>query len=300
VARRLPGVLLATLEVRLGAETGPVDLSLRARDPGEALRLVGCDFPTHTKSFLSRWAGGDPALVPVHSIWLEFDLDREPAALPTPVVCAKLFPDAEPGWLTGELFPALHGRDLTAAERRQVRRCHEAIPQPGYLLYAFSLGARGADALRLEVFGLELPALLAYLAEVAPAMVPWVESPAGLLAGAERVHLSLDLGREVLPRVGVEGSYSRLPPREPRWAELFERLVDRGLCRPDRRDAALAWHGSESFWTAPAAWSVEAFGAGGFCFRKLSHVKVVCRPGRELEAKAYLLFGHLPASQLPA
>jgi hypothetical protein len=174
-----------------------------------------------------------------------------------------------------------------------VRRCHEAIPAPAYLLYAFSLRPRGIDALRLEIFGLDPAGIVSYLKDVAPGSLPWVRDAAALFAGVEQIHLSLDLGEEILPRIGIEGSFPRLPGREPRWGELFERLVSRGLCRPDRRDAALAWHGSETFWTAPAAWPVEAVGAGGFCFRKLSHVKVVCRPDREPEGKAYLLFGYL-------
>jgi hypothetical protein len=272
------------VEVRLAAEAGPIDLSLRLRKPAEALHAASL-----LPSFLSRWAA------PVHSVWLEFDLDREPESVLRPIVCTKLFPDADLRWLTETLFPCLHGRPLASGQQRLVRRCHEAIPAPAYLLYAFSLLPRGSDALRLEIFGLDPAGIVSYLKDVAPGAVSWVQDAAGLFDGVERIHLSLDLGEEVLPRIGIEGSFSRLPGREPRWGGLFERLVSRGLCRPEKRDAALAWQGSETFWTAPLAWPVETVGAGGFCFRKLSHVKVVCRPDREPEAKAYLLFGYLPA-----
>lgn len=292
-ARRLPGDLLATVELRL-AEAGPVDLSLRARTPAEALRLAECDLPRHVRSFLSRWGGSDASLSPVHSIWLEHDLDREPADLPAPLVCAKLFPGADPRWLIDTLFPALQGKPVAAGRQRLLRRCHEAIPAPAYLLYAFSLLARGSDSLRLEIFGLDPAGIVSYLERVAPAAIPWVRDTAGLFAGVDRIHLSLDLGEEILPRIGIEGSFARLPGREPRWSELFERLVSRGLCPRERRDAALAWQGAETFWTAPAAWPVDAVGTRGFCFRKPSHVKVVCRPDREPEAKVYLSFGYLP------
>ncbi len=56
----------------------------------------------------------------------------------------------------------------------------------------------------------------------------------------------------------------------------------------EKREAALAWPGWDSFWTAPDRWPVEAVGAEGYCVRYLSHVKVVCRPDREPEAKVYL------------
>lgn len=294
LARRLPGNLLAALEVRLGAQA-PIDLSLRAREHAEALLLAGYAFPPHVQSFLSRWAGSDPSLAPVHSVWLEFDLDREPAGLPEPLVCTKLYPGSDPGWLNGTLFPALQGEPLTGSQQRLVRACHEAIPAPGYLLYAFSLRSRQPGTVRLEVFGLDPAAIQVYLKRVVPEALPWIE--ADLFEGVERIHLSLDLDEEVRPRIGIEGSFSRLPGREPRWGELFERLASRGLCRPEKRDAALAWQGSETFWTAPSAWPVEAAGTGGFCFRKLSHVKAVFRPDREPEGKAYLLFGYLPATR---
>lgn len=207
------------------------------------------------------------------------------------MVCAKLFSDAKLRWLIESLFPSLHGRPLTSGQQRLVRRCHEAIPAPAYLLYAFSLLPRGIDALRMEIFGLDPAGIVSYLESVAPEAVPWVEGEAALFEGVERIHLSLDLGEEILPRIGIEGSFPRLPSREPRWGELFERLVSRDLCDPGKRDAALAWVGSESFRTAPVSWPA---GTGGFCFRKPSHIKVVCRPDREPEAKAYLLFGYLP------
>lgn len=298
LARRLPGDLLTVLEIRLASEAGPIDLSLRVERPDQALRLAGCFLSVpHLQSFLSRWAASEESLSPVHSIWLEFDLDREPHGTPQPVVCAKLQPDLPPGWLTGSLFPALHGRPLDPDQRRLVELCHESIPAPAYLLYVFSLLSRGDDTLRLEIFGLDPPGIVSYLKRVSPGAVAWAESAAGLFEGVERIHLSLDLGAggtEILPRIGIEGSFSRLPGREPRWRELFDRLVERGLCRPGERDAALAWPGAESFWIAPGDWPAEA--PGGFCFRKLSHIKVICRPDRGAEAKVYLLFGHLPTS----
>lgn len=286
LARRLPGDGLMVLETRLASGPGPIDLSLRIENPGQALPLAEIVSPPHLQRFLQDWAE------PVQSVWLEFDLDREPLEAPAPVVCAKLLPQVDTGWLAGSLFPALHGRPLTPDQSRLVRLCHESIPGPAYLLYAFSLLSRGTDALRMEIFGLDPPGIAAYLDRVAPEALPWVEGTASLFEGVERIHLSLDLGTEILPRIGVEGSFSRQPRREPRWRELFDRLVERGLCRPDERDAALAWPGSDTFWTAPESWPVAA--AGGFCFRKLSHIKVICRPDRGPEAKIYLLFGHLP------
>jgi hypothetical protein len=86
--------------------------------------------------------------------------------------------------------------------------------------------------------------------------------------------------------VGVEGSFVRLPHREPGWRELFDRLQARDLCTQEKRAAAFAWPGQDSARTAPA-WPPAA--RGGRCVRSLSHVKVVTHPEREPEAKVYLL-----------
>jgi hypothetical protein len=272
LARHLPGEDVAVLEVRLarGRATvdAPVDLSLRVLEPGGP--FVG-----------------------VSSIWLEYDLDREPR----PIVCARLPADAQPSWVVDSILPALHGRPLAEAQRRLVRLCHEAIPPSGSLLYVFSLLPRGTDAVRMEIFGLNPVEIVEYLGAVAPDADPRVAEVAPIFAGVERVHLSFDLGSTVLPRIGIEGSFARLPNREPRWADLLERLVLRGLCLPAKRDALLSWNGSDTFWTAPQAWPVDTAGVEGFCVRSLSHVKVVCDPGRELEAKAYLMFGPWPSGE---
>jgi hypothetical protein len=151
---------------------------------------------------------------------------------------------------------------------------------------------RPGRPIRLEIFGLDPAGILDYLGRVAPRVIPQVQGQVSLFEGIERTHLSLDLvGGEVSPRIGIEGSHARQPKREPRWGELFDRLVAAGLCSAEKRAAALSWPGWDSFWTAPQRWPVEAVGTGGYCVRYLSHVKVVCRPDRAPEAKVYLALG---------
>lgn len=283
----LPGDCLGILEVRLGSGPAPVDLSIRLLDPSQAHRMAERVTPPHLRSFLTGWPEG------VLSIWLEFDLDREP----DPVPCVKLHPDASPSWIADTLLPRLHGKPLTAEQRDLFLFCHREIPAHGHLLYVFSLLPRGIEAVRMEVYGLGLEDVQSLLGRIAPDSVPRVSEIAPLFAGVEHLHLSFDVAPGgVLPRIGLEGSFPRLPHREPRWEELFRRWVQQGLGSPEKKEALLAWPGYETFWTAPAAWPVEAVGARGFCVRGLSHVKVVSTPDREPEAKAYLSFGYAPTN----
>lgn len=222
------------------------------------------------------------------SIWLELDLERAPdGGLPDPVFCAELERSADPVQVLDAVFPV-----LDPSQRDRALRCIAEIPPPARLLYLFDLRARGTRALRLEILGLPPHAALPFLQRLAPALVPAVAGAAPLLAGAERPHLSFDIGPEGIgPRAGLEGSFVKGPHREPRWRELFDRLVDHGMCTPEKREAVFAWPGQETFWAAPDRWPVETAGMRGVCVRALSHVKVVARPDRAPEAKVYLLFG---------
>jgi hypothetical protein len=279
------------LETRLGPVPGPVDLSLRIKEPSQALALAERISLPHLRSFLERWSRADESLAAVHSVWLEFDLDPGPEVPLVPIVCAKLRAEADSDWVIDTLLPALHGKPLSKPQRFRLRLCAQAIPEGGSLLYVFSLLSRGGDTVRMEIIGLDSGQILDYLAAVAPGTVRQAEAAAPLFEGVERIHLSFDIREDILQRIGIEGSFSRIPRREPRWAGLFARLLAHGLCTPEQRDAALAWTGYDTFWTAPAHWPVQALGPRGVCVRSLSHVKVVCPQDGAPQAKAYLAFG---------
>lgn len=293
VGCRLPGSCRGALEVRLAAGPAPLDLSVRLLEPDQGREISGRIASPALREFLCRWSERDPELAAFRSVWLEFDLDRPSSDLLEPVVAVKLPRDAELGWIADVLLPALRGNPLSASQRDLIKACHGAIPSPGFLLYVFDLSPRGTGAVRLEIFGLDPAGIVGYLRRVAPESADRVGEVAALFGGVERLHLSVDMGSEILPRIGIEGSFPRLPRREPRWPALFDRLVGRGLCTPEKREAALAWPGYDTFWTAPVEWPVATARARGFCARTLSHVKIVSQPDREPEAKAYLMAGPL-------
>lgn len=300
----LPGDDLIVFELRLVPGQSRVDLALRLSDPERARPLLRSLPAPHLTRLGERWGRDLRHPRPLASLWLEFDLDRVPRsapALPPPVVCARLDESptgpVEPGWVAGDLLPALHGRPLTAAEEGLVLRALENLPAGARPLYAFSLLPRPAAPLRLELIGLSPAAMGSYLAGLG---APWAGRRLApllpLVAGADRYHLSFDFCDEVAPRIGVEYALARLPQHDGRWTELLDRLVAAGLCQPDKRAALLAWPGQDSLWTAAARWPRPALAAGGHGVRCLSHLKLVVRPEAPPEAKAYLVFQHLPGT----
>ncbi len=282
--------------MRLAAASGTVDFSLRLTETAQARCLKDQVPAPHLRSFLSHWSEG---VADIPSVWLEFDLDHEPrtpeaGSLPVPVLCVQLRDRVGPDWLIDSLLPAMHGSPLSSSQRRRVRRCLDAVPARGRILYLFSLLSRPGNAVRLELIGLDSGAMVRYLERVAgPGPAERIAALAPLIADCERLHLSFDVDSEISGRIGIEGSFARQPNREPRWAELLERLVASGLCTPAKRDALFAWPGYDSLLTAADRWPEEGVGLGGYCVRCLSHVKLVSWPDRDPETKAYLLFQHI-------
>lgn len=294
---------LVAIEVRLGEGARRVDSALRIASPGDARRVAPEGLPRHQRRFLARW-GRDAGLgypEPVSAVWLEFDLDGEPGSHRSPLVCARLEGPTRADWLVDVLFPALCGSSLGSRQTGAIRRALAALPRGAHLLYAFSLHPRQERTVRIEAFGRELTNLLSCLGTGAsPAVAALVAPLAPLLEGADRYHLSLDIAEEVLPRVGIECGWRRLPHREPGWRRTLDRLVAAGLATADKRDALLAWPGYDTLWSVPSLWPAAALAGGGYLVRSLSHLKLVSTPGREPEAKAYLLFQHLVQAERTA
>jgi hypothetical protein len=283
------------LEARLAPGSAPVDLSIRLTAPAQASSVADQDLPAQLRSFLFRWAGDDAVRPRVPVLWLEFDLDHDSPHLPVPTLCAGLGEGAvDVEWLADVLAPALLGEPLSQIGRELLHRCCTEIPGSGRLLYVFGMLPRPSRPLRLEILGLDSAQAVEYLQRIAPHAVRHAAAVAPLFADVARLHLSFDLsagGDQVHSRIGLEGSYSRQPERETRWSGLFDRLVAAGLCSTAKRDAVFAWPGQDTFWTAAERWPILEREVAACCVRSLSHVKVVCRPDRDPEAKVYLLFG---------
>lgn len=274
--------------------SGGVDLSVRLEEPEQARAVAEQPLPAHLRSFLRRWSETQGPFAAIPCVWLEFDLDQSSGSLPTPSICARLSQGAGLDGILESLLPALHGERLGDAQRRLIQSCYLEIPQGASLLYVFSLLSRPGNLIRLEIFGLNPACALAYIRRVAPHAVSPLDEVAPIFEGIDRPHLSFDIGEEILPRIGLEGSFAS--QLDPRWTDLLTRLTARGLCSSAEQDAILAWPGYDTFWTAPADWPLEQAGLQGFCVRSLSHIKVVVQPDRAPEAKVYLLLSYLPGA----
>lgn len=314
VARELPDAWYClALEARLTSDDPRVDLLVcaLADDGGRRELLAGLSrlVTSHPPSsawhrihhFCTEWAREGSALhQDVPFIWLEFDLppgSRGPAE-PFLFFCTQRdFLTSPFGYLkalTGDVttqarqlrliddgLSLLLGQRPWPAVLDRVSTCLAALPLAGHLLHVAPLSLRSLDAVRL-VLTLPRGEVLTYLQAVEwPGRLDEVRSLLeGLHAESPMVGIQLDVGAVVGGTLGMQFYFSG---PDARWTTLIDALVDRGLCAPSKRGAAVSWPGKETVTLSSRAWPVG--------LRRELEIKLVCRPDQPPLAKAYFGMG---------
>lgn len=235
-------------------------------------------------------------------LWLEFDLPADDVdAHPAPSVFIELSPDArrraESGRVQSALrsaLAALGSPDASERQRRLLARCVEALPRGATLFAIGAMMSRVGAPLRLCLMGIADDALGPYLddagwpgdwRELGPRFADAASAIGGPPSHAGIVHL--DLGDDLLPRLGVELVLDRRAQVRGGLLErgLLDRLVEWGCCTPDKSAALLTWAGVSRRTMPHELWPSLAL-------RRVNHVKLVHASGQPLEAKAYLCMAH--------
>ncbi|MFL5865796.1 MAG: hypothetical protein ACJ766_01695 [Thermoleophilaceae bacterium] len=247
---------------------------------------------------VSDWAAASsPLSGDVQDLWLEFD--RAGAAPPS--VFVGLTRAGGDRQLAFAALDRLVGHDGWARFRPAAQRCFDGCSDGSHVSHVGLMLGRAAPFLRVNVARLEPEGLGDYLDRVG-----WPGRPAEPVELMERldpladeVTICLDVGDELLPRLGFECRLVEQPPLERRWAELLGELVEAGWCTDEKRDALLGWPQLVLPREGGNGWPADLLRASLLrpqdhftsLERRLSHVKVVYEPERPTEAKGY--FGYL-------
>lgn len=300
VARHLPADLTHCLgfELALGSEAARADFALQVSAPAARRLLARAPWGwagaggawARVRAFAEAWVEPGSALATaVPSVWLEYDI--EPGAAATAVPSVFLTVDGAGADVVARGLALLAGDPLPAGVAAVLRDCAAALPPGGRLLQAGTMLARAPAGVRLCVAGLDAAAVPAYLRAAGwPGPTGAVQQLLGdLLGDADRVVVHLDVLGGLLGRIGLEaaldGNRELAGRRERRWSVLLDRLVARGLCRPDKRDGIAAWAGSARVQLPHKPWPTVLY-------RGLSHVKLTREPSGAVCAKGYI--GVLP------
>ncbi|RKG66374.1 hypothetical protein D7W79_36670 [Corallococcus exercitus] len=318
LARMMPAVCASGFECRLGDTAPLADFGVRFL-PGDGSRAVlagredaGFQFPEvlrahpvyqRMRRFAQQWdTPGTLLNEEIEDIFFEFDVAGPLPEVPVPSFFLDFEKPARRRLETmEEALALLWGEPMSPTVLARVRACAEALPDGARVFAVGAMFSRRFDGVRLCFRGLRPEAIPDYLARVG-----WPGEPAVLAAliaqvsdRSERLALCIDVSASVLPRVGVECQMAEgMEAETERWTLLLERLVERGLCLPAKRDALLDWLGHTHSRAHPELFPEALLALGrtldpeavATFVRRISHIKLVHTPGQPPEAKAYLGF----------
>ena len=312
-ARWLPAVLTDRiyLETRLGRGEAAVDLIFDASTTGYEV-LAGrnpvISFPTplsrsdawtRIQDLYRAFSDASTLLGTYGSkIWLEFDIETRPKALPTPGVFVGLKPlnklglDAQDSVgktslytrFTHDVLKHLRAEPLPRRVQDQLHLCCAALPESAELSYAGFMLPRPHQAIRLCITRLPVGAMFDYLGDIGwpGAEKGFRKALAGLVETETMTLLHVDVWDAVKPRTGMEFFFARPAQRVGRFKEggFLDQLVAMQLCTPEKRDALLTWPGSTALPFPHVFWPTRLR-------RRVNHVKLTWTPDA-VTAKAYL------------
>lgn len=259
------------------------------------------------RQFCEAWSDSSSYLHEgITEIWLEFDLNELAPQTLVPSVFITLNrqnTDSDKALKIAETaLELLWGQQIVKPLQSNLHRCFTACSTPARISHIGVMLSRQIEALRINVSWLPPDKIASYLQQVG-----WLE-PAHeietlalqLLDVIDRVRICLDVGTTVYPKLGLECFFNQQHGLELGWLPFLDNLVARGLCRPEKREALIAWPGyttptsssnpwpnyliTESLLQPPNQFSVFE--------RRLSHIKLIYQPQQPLEAKGYLEFLH--------
>ena len=260
-------------------------------------------------AFSEAWNGKDLRIKEqVKCFWLEFDMPQTDPAVLIPSVFfgpEKISQDTlqdvktQFSWLINSALPLLRGRQLSKQVKQQILRCIQKIPPGASLFQVGTMLSRSTQDVRLYINKIHPQEIIPYLHALG-----WSEEDdkyqrlvEEIQTKAERYVLSFDVTADGIgPRIGLECSFEESRyHEETRWKELFDYLVEKEMCLPEKRDVLLQYPGVEDHDDfsgavmkpiASVSQHLDEISSGSLV-RYISHIKIVNVPGQPLESKAY-------------
>ncbi|AFY46629.1 hypothetical protein Nos7524_0723 [Nostoc sp. PCC 7524] len=311
VAQLLPPLSPTLLECRLAADQPQVDLSVGIQPMKIAIAesLLSYPFWQEIRQFCQEWTTVNSLpQEAVEDIWLEFDLDGETDGLT--VGCwffslrGEVFKDKSSEALSKffQLISWLQNCPIEQQRQALVLQCVNALPDGVGISQIGAMRSRSGEPLRINVSGLSAQMIPAYLAQIQgePVKADLAEMITLIQPLSDRIVLCFDIAEQIGSRIGLECYLDQQPKKEPRWTEFLNLLVAMECCTPQKRDALLKWPGLIQKKDHPELWPVNlqdldswiSQGSISVFWRTINHLKLVYQPGRPLEVKAYIAFGH--------
>ncbi|MDD4650670.1 MAG: hypothetical protein PHQ34_00415 [Methanothrix sp.] len=315
MAESLPPIVNGLIECQLGADNLQADISqhilIDNREPDILMRHIInsglSDIPVWRRvhEFCLQWQEQSSLMHGVvDGIGFELDADACSRQPHLPSFFMRMKKDRhsadEKQSALEEGLQILFGKTRPFPWQDVLHRCFEF--REARLIYIGAMLARNEDALRAEFIPQSAGSIIPLLKHIGwswdesqlKALIEWL-----IQLGACINLLHVDLGSEILPKIGISCLCGVGPEGRPDWPTLLDHLVEAGLCLPQKRDGLLAWEGFADPTSSSITWPPDIIVQSlmkpdllSIFERDISHIKILYQPGKPLAAKAYLRFGH--------
>lgn len=178
----------------------------------------------------------------------------------------------------------------------------DACPAPAFIAYLGILFSRDIEVLRVNIKKLPVNAVAPFLKKIGyawtgPELDHWISFAYNY---ADKVTLCIDIGKNVLPKIGFECFWEEQPVKERYWRFFTEKLNTFNQYKKDKIETILTWDKEifpgqikewpEHLWTASLFKAQNEF---TFLKKRISHLKLSYQPQKDIELKAYLGYGNL-------
>lgn len=258
------------------------------------------------KDFCAQWTNRSSSLNnTVTGIWLEFDQAHGNSYEMVPNIFIRLKPQEEIQRSDIETISILK-KSLTLLARANLSdpmlanlcRCLEFDTDAPYISHFGLMLSRDLKTIRINIAGIQKTNIRVYLDQLG---LTWQSKKlADILAEAshffDRIAVCMDISSEIGAGVGLECFIDDPSDKSNRWPAVFDHLVEKGLCQPDKRDPILSWPGfmrpvanSAPYW--PDNLIIESMlrprNHFSCIYRKISHIKLNAYPDKAIGLKAY-------------
>ncbi len=312
LAAQLPLAPLTIFESHLGQTKPGLDFLICtapnwAEQPEIRSLAAGSPAWQAITALCDRWLSepnDSPFRQAMDSIWLEFDTSQHPANRLEPGIlfasmelsANRIQAQSQPQGIWATLAALGPSKVNEPDFVFHMERIIESLPPNGRIYAIGDMTGRLSEFTRIAIARIPIPAVIPFLQNI---QWPGDLSQVGKVLDdikpfTESVSLDLDIGHTIGGTLGLE-LVNRHRFDQLWWQRLFDFLVDKELCTPDKRSALLQWPGHSNETGNRAVWPNQllptahlAEPVSCFLVRFINHVKLVVKPEMPLAAKAYI------------
>jgi hypothetical protein len=263
--------------------------------------------------FVAEWTNPNSVLYNnINAFWFEFDTQISlPTITPTPSVFigpahingGSAHNNNQNKWLIHNALPLLMGKCLPKSIEQQLLECIQKMPKEASVFQIGTMLSRSTSGIRICIKRLHPKKIVSYLNDIG-----WTDNTGAfesliteLSEKVNRIVLNFNVDDIIGPSIGIECSFSPNQfQRENKWSNFLNYLVEKDLCSNNKRITLSEFPGIEhgKIYSINRQNPTSTFSNSheeefsDSIVRYINHIKLVYRPNKPIETKAYLAVRH--------